>query len=70
MAKLKKYKFNGEALTIREIAERVPPMALDTIRRHLKAGRVTSQAILGFDGKAKSRAAAIKNAAIQKRKGR
>ena len=66
--KAKTHLFDGEQLTVREIAQRVPAMSLDAVRKHLRAGRNTRQAVLAFDGKANSRAASVANAAKLKRR--
>jgi len=51
-----KFLFEGEMRTVKEIQAIVPCMCDGTIRRHLRAGRNTRQALLAFDvGAAKSR---------------
>lgn len=40
------FEFEGQQLTIAEICERVPALADASIRKHLKAGRNTAQAML------------------------
>jgi hypothetical protein len=46
---VKTYDFDGRMLTVPEIRERVPILSERTIRRHLKAGRCTKAAMLGYD---------------------
>lgn len=41
--------FEGEQLTVRQIAGRVPALSERTIRDHLAAGRRTRSAMLSFD---------------------
>ena len=44
--KPKTFEFEGENLTITEIRKRVPAFSDQTIRKHLEAGRNTTQAML------------------------
>jgi FAD synthase len=46
---VKTYDFDGRMLTVPEIRERVPAISETAIRRHLKAGRCTKAAMLGYD---------------------
>lgn len=58
----KKWEFDGELLTVAEIAERVPALNKSTILHHLKAGRNTRHAMLTFDHLAVQRAAGKRGA--------
>lgn len=44
----KKWEFEGEMLTVKEIHERVPILGEGAIREHLQAGRNTRTAILSY----------------------
>lgn len=60
---MKTYQFEGEYLTVRQIAERVPALSESTIRKHLAAGRNTRQAMLSVPSasSANGRKAAARN---------
>lgn len=44
--------FDGELLTVKQIHSRVPALSLQTVRNHLKCGRMTSVAMLTFSTEA------------------
>jgi DNA-binding response OmpR family regulator len=43
--------FDGQSLTMSEIRQRVPVLSAPSIRRHLREGRNTSEAMLAYDGR-------------------
>ena len=47
-----RYTFDGEYLTVREIHQRVPALSIQTVRNHLRSGRVTTVAMLSFSTEA------------------
>lgn len=49
VAEAKRYEFEGELLTVSEIAERVPVLSRRAIRKHVQAGRNTRMAMLAFN---------------------
>jgi hypothetical protein len=49
------FNFDGDELTLTQVAERLR-MSVQTIRRHHKAGRYTKEQINGFDPKRAQRA--------------
>jgi hypothetical protein len=62
----RRFEFEGEELTIREIRERVPVLTGATIRHHLKNGRNTRQLMLAHDiHAARRRAGALGRAAAE-----
>lgn len=44
--------FDGEDLTVKQIHARVPALSLQTVRNHLKCGRLTTAAMLTFSTEA------------------
>lgn len=46
------FSFDGELLTVKQIHARVPALSLQTVRNHLKCGRMTSVAMLTFSTEA------------------
>lgn len=46
------FNFDGEDLTVKQIHARVPALSLQTVRNHLRCGRLTSIAMLTFSTEA------------------
>jgi len=46
------FSFDGENLTVKQIHAKVPALSLQTVRNHLKCGRLTSIAMLTFSTEA------------------
>jgi hypothetical protein len=61
-----RHPFDGEQLTTTEIQQRIPALSIDSVRRGLKAGRNTTQAMLAFDP-AKARSLGGKRSSSKKR---
>lgn len=63
------YTFDGQPMTLAEIRQRVPVISEATIRDHLRAGRNTKQAMLGFSQTEALRQAGKKSARTNRSRG-
>lgn len=61
-----KFNFDGDELTLTQIAERLH-MSVQAIRRHHKAGRFTRQEIMGYEPKAAQRAGGRRGARVMRK---
>lgn len=56
--------FDGEELTLQQIMQRVPAYGRTAIRRHLAAGRNTTETMLAFDHQAARHRAGVAGRAV------
>jgi hypothetical protein len=61
--------FDGESLTVAEIHRIIPRISESAIRRHLRAGRCTREAMMSFDPHEATRLGGKKTAKSQRGRG-